>query len=246
MAGTARATTVDSSLAYTDPGGGTSATVGGTATFTALDNASMNVITYEYDQYSPWNLGPYSFTQGDLTCVADDGSGTDPDPCEVFAFGGSQGTTNVYPPCQIYQNVGPTFCPLPGNISATLGDAGNVFFVDDAKVKQTTITGGAAGDFIASLAQSDDLSGGAGDDTLIGGAGNDTIHGGPGNDGISGGAGNDQLFGDDGNDSISGGDGNDTENGGPGNNTMGWSLASEPTAYASGGSLYAPPPADST
>lgn len=241
MAGTARAVSADSTIGYTDRGGGTSTAPGGTATFTGLDTTGMDVSVTLYTDTNPF-LSSQGFTQGGLTCQPDDGSGSDAHPCEVWTLGGGSGTMAVNPPCVYYDSY--TFCPEPGRVAATLGDGGNSFQVGDDAVAQVNVTGGAGNDYISGTqvpgaGQTDVFDGGAGDDTLIGTAGNDTLHGGPGNDVLDGDAGNDQLFGDDGNDSIVGGAGNDTENGGAGNDSMGW-------AYPGNTVTIDPPPDDTT
>jgi Ca2+-binding RTX toxin-like protein len=88
-------------------------------------------------------------------------------------------------------------CPLPNEISATLGDGNDVFSADAALTSAARLVGGPGDDRLTGGAGGDSLSGGGGHDVLIGGPGADSLAdddgAAPDADVLDGGAGNDSI-----------------------------------------------------
>jgi len=78
-----------------------------------------------------------------------------------------------------------------GTGTANGGTMGDVLYVLDTALINTTLNGAGGNDVLTGGARDDTLKGGTGDDTLIGGVGNDSLIGGIGVDYMAGGVGDD-------------------------------------------------------
>jgi hypothetical protein len=98
-AGAALAAT-DANVGYTDSGGGSTATPGGTVAYQATDSVANEVTVSVYNSFF---LDATTFTQSGLTCDPAGGS----HPC-VYFTSTAAGGLSVYPPCVVYQKWEPT------------------------------------------------------------------------------------------------------------------------------------------